>query len=208
MAESKLNKRERTNKSVQPVSSREKNDDIRMRLQFAITFLALRAWPSVIAWTPSISSENPQGGTSRVDLSSLDPPLLSNIEDLSSRRKLIATFASASFAIASIPTSAFAVDSQVSTVGAQAPPPDGSSPFITLDNGVKIKDFKLGSGNDSIGPNSKSVSIQCSGRLLNLNGVIFYNTKNNNPDGFGALPLVIDLGKGQMVPGTCTKKQQ
>ena len=34
-----------------------------------------------------------------------------------------------------------------------------------------------------------------------MNGVSFYNTKNNNPDGFGAIPLSIDLGKGQALPG-------
>ena len=45
------------------------------------------------------------------------------------------------------------------------------------------------------------MALQCSGRLLNLNGVVFYNTKNNNPDGFGAIPLTVDLGKGQMLPG-------
>ena len=37
--------------------------------------------------------------------------------------------------------------------------------------------------------------------MLNLNGVIFYNTKTNNPDGFGAIPLTLELGKGQAVPG-------
>jgi FKBP-type peptidyl-prolyl cis-trans isomerase len=39
------------------------------------------------------------------------------------------------------------------------------------------------------------VDIQCNGRLLNLNGVSFYNTKNNNPDGFGAIPLTLILGR-------------
>ena len=51
-----------------------------------------------------------------------------------------------------------------------------------------------------MGPASK-VDIQCSGRLLNLNGVVFYNTKTNNPDGFGAIPLTIELGKGNVLPG-------
>lgn len=85
-------------------------------------------------------------------------------------------------------------------VGTQAPPPDGDSPFVTLGNGVKVKDFRVGTGDASVGPSSK-VEIQCSGRLLNLNGVIFYNSKSNNPDGFGAIPLTIELGKGQAVPG-------
>jgi len=31
--------------------------------------------------------------------------------------------------------------------------------------------------------------------------VVFYNTKNNNPDGFGALPLIVTLGKGEAIPG-------
>jgi hypothetical protein len=85
-------------------------------------------------------------------------------------------------------------------MGTQAPPPDGNAPFITLDNGVKVKDFRVGSGDATVGPSSR-VEIQCSGRLLNLNGVIFYNTKSNNPDGFGAIPLTLELGKGQAVPG-------
>ncbi|KAG7367277.1 peptidyl-prolyl isomerase [Nitzschia inconspicua] len=85
-------------------------------------------------------------------------------------------------------------------VGTQAPPPEGSSPFITLENGVKYKDISVGKGDTVVTRNSK-VDIQCSGRLLNLNGVSFYNTKNNNPDGFGAVPLSLELGKGQAVPG-------
>jgi FKBP-type peptidyl-prolyl cis-trans isomerase len=85
-------------------------------------------------------------------------------------------------------------------VGTQAPPPEGTNPFVTLDNGVKYKDIKIGTG-DAIVSTDSRVDIQCSGRLLNLNGVSFYNTKNNNPDGFGAIPLTIDLGKGQAVPG-------
>lgn len=175
-----------------------------MRLQFSIAFLALRAWPSVVAWT--FLGDNPQGGGIDLTVSKSEGSrgVSSSIinEDFLSRRNLIATFASASFAIASIPTPALAVDrpQEFSSVGTQAPPPDGSSPFVTLDNGVKVKEFKEGSGEATIGPNSQ-VSIQCSGRLLNLNGVIFYNTKNRNPDGFGALPLVVDLGRGQMVPG-------
>lgn len=86
------------------------------------------------------------------------------------------------------------------SVGTQAPPPDGSAPFVTLGNGAKVKDFRVGTGDGQVTLNSK-VDIQCSGRLLNLNGVVFYNTKTNNPDGFGAIPLTIELGKGQAVPG-------
>lgn len=85
-------------------------------------------------------------------------------------------------------------------VATQAPPPDGDVPFVTLDNGVKIKDFRVGTGDGSVTSSSR-VDIQCSGRLLNLNGIVFYNTKTNNPDGFGAIPLTLELGKGQSIPG-------
>lgn len=177
-----------------------------MRLQFSIAFLALNAWPLVVAWT-SLGG-NPQGGNeinlavSKSDGSSSSGLSASTNEDVLNRRNLIASFASASFAIASIPIPTLAADrpQDFSSVGTQAPPPDGSSPFVTLENGVKVKDFKMGTGKESIGPNSQ-VSMQISARLLNLNGVIFYNTKSNNPDGFGALPLVVNLGNGTCLPG-------
>ena len=77
-------------------------------------------------------------------------------------------------------------------------------PFTTLPNGVKIADFTIGQGDpvpSTSSNNNPRVSIQANGRLLNLNGVSFYNTKNNNPDGFGAIPLTITLGQGQALPG-------
>lgn len=90
-------------------------------------------------------------------------------------------------------------------VGTQAPPPSEESPFVTLPSGVKIKDFRVGQGVDSVQKDSSQVQIQCSGRLLNLNGVIFYNTKNNidKNDGFGgvAQPLVFGMGKNIALPG-------
>jgi hypothetical protein len=190
------------NKSF-PLVSNTSRKDITMNLRFSIAFLALTAWPSVNGWTSS-PGDNPQcGNGSPSSLSkSQDPIDLSSMVDWSRRRNLLATFASASFALASLTPPSFAVDrpQEFSSVGTQAPPPDGSSPFVTLENGVKIKEFRIGSGDETIGPSSR-VSIQCSGRLLNLNGVIFYNTKNNNPDGFGAIPLAVDLGKGQALPG-------
>lgn len=63
-------------------------------------------------------------------------------------------------------------------VGTQAPPPDGEAPFTNLDSGVKFKDFKTGNGL-AVKAGSK-ISVQCSGRLLNLNGVYFFNTKSDN----------------------------
>jgi len=92
-------------------------------------------------------------------------------------------------------------------IGTQSPLPSGSgggsvdgTQFTTLSNGVKIKDFSVGTGSETVGSSSR-VSFQCSGRLLNLNGVVFYNTKNNNQDGFGAIPLTVALGKGEILPG-------
>jgi FKBP-type peptidyl-prolyl cis-trans isomerase len=91
---------------------------------------------------------------------------------------------------------------EFTNIGTQAPPPTPEdNPFVTLPSGVKIKDFKLGTGDAVVSSTSKRVNLQCSGRLLNLNGVVFYNTKTNNPDGFGPVPLVIDLGQGQALPG-------
>jgi hypothetical protein len=121
------------------------------------------------------------------------------------RRNLFATLLS-SVALGGASSSCLAAAAGVAkpqefvNVGTQAPPPDGEQPFVTLASGVKVKDFKSGTGDTTVQPGSK-VQILCSGRLLNLNGVIFYNTKNNNPDGFGVIPLSIDLGKNLAVPG-------
>lgn len=116
-----------------------------------------------------------------------------------SRRDFVATLAGSTLVIGpQLP--ALAQPAEFANIDTQAPPTQaGDPPFVTLDNGVKIKDFAVGSG-EAVGPGSR-VSVQASGRLLNLNGVIFYNTKNNNPDGFGALPLVFTLGKGEALPG-------
>ncbi len=115
------------------------------------------------------------------------------------RRAALEGLATAAF----LPTiAAQAQPAEFQNIGTQSPMPSGdeSSQFTTLANGVKIKDFSVGTGSDVVGAGSR-VSIQCSGRLLNLNGVVFYNTKNNNPDGFGAIPLTVTLGTGEAIPG-------
>jgi len=74
--------------------------------------------------------------------------------------------------------------------------------FTTLSNGVKIKDFKVGTGSETVKLDSQNVALQMNGRLINTNaGITFYNTKNNNPDGFGPVPLVVNLSKGEALPG-------
>lgn len=120
------------------------------------------------------------------------------------RRNIMGNFlftsSSVALSLTSFPLLSSAEPKEFDTVGKQAPAPDGESPFITLSNGVKIKDLKLGTGDDSVTATSR-VSVQCNGRLLNLNGNPFYNTKNNNPDGFGAIPLTVTFGKGEALPG-------
>lgn len=78
------------------------------------------------------------------------------------------------------------------------------APFVTLSNGVKIKEFRSGTSSspDDVGVQKGSrVFLQCTGRLLNLNGVVFYSTKTNNPTGFEPEPLVFTVGKGEALPG-------
>jgi len=115
------------------------------------------------------------------------------------RRAVLEGFATAAFLPSIV---AQAQPAEFQNIGTQSPMPSGdeSSQFTTLANDVKIKDFSVGTGSDVVGTGSQ-ISVQCSGRLLNLNGVVFYNTKNNNPDGFGAIPLTITLGKGEAIPG-------
>jgi len=115
---------------------------------------------------------------------------------------LSGTLSGAALAAFSVPASR-AEPAELSNLGRQAPLPDGvtSGQFITLGNGVQIKDFRVVQDSSAVvGPQS-TVQIQCTGRLLNLNGVIFYSTKNNNPDGFGPVPLTITLGRGEVLPG-------
>jgi len=100
----------------------------------------------------------------------------------------------------------FAVDStraqpeDFTGIDTQAPAPSGESPFVTLMSGVRVKDIKQGSGETAKA--DSTVSIQCNGRLLNLNGVSFYNTKNNKIEGTDFVePLIIKLGSGSALPG-------
>mmetsp|Transcript_38510 Transcript_38510/g.115539 ORF Transcript_38510/g.115539 Transcript_38510/m.115539 type:complete len:245 (-) Transcript_38510:227-961(-) len=96
--------------------------------------------------------------------------------------------------------SATEMPSEFKNVGGQAPAPEGETPFRTLSDGVQVKDFRAGTGDVVVGNGSK-VAVQMTGRLLNLNGVVFYDTKKNNPDGFGGLPLSFTMGDGTALPG-------
>jgi hypothetical protein len=105
---------------------------------------------------------------------------------------------------------AFAVeDAQFVEVGQQERPPNGETPFITLTDGVQIKDFRVGRGGGGASSGSSAVvrvgsrvELTMKGRLLNLNGVIFYDTKENDPNGFGeGSPLVFTVGSNTVLPG-------
>jgi hypothetical protein len=83
---------------------------------------------------------------------------------------------------------------------------EGEPPFITLQNGVRIKEFKEGTGDQEVRSGTttipgSTVSVQVVGRLLNLNGVAFFDTKKNDPDGFGAEPLTFQVGSNVALPG-------
>ena len=93
-----------------------------------------------------------------------------------------------------------AADAQFVEVGQQERPPNGEAPFSTLSNGVQIKDFRDGAG-ASVKSGSK-VELTMKGRLLNLNGVVFYDTKSNDPNGFGeGTPLQFTVGDKTVLPG-------
>lgn len=127
--------------------------------------------------------------------------------DLDRRSAFRPFVAAAVAAAASSAAPALAVDDEgnkpkeFTDVGTQAPAPDGETPFRTLNSGVKVKDFRPGSG-DVIAQKGTKVSLQLTGRLLNLNGVIFYDSKKNDDTGFGeGLPLTFVIGEGTAIPG-------
>mmetsp|Transcript_9344 Transcript_9344/g.16892 ORF Transcript_9344/g.16892 Transcript_9344/m.16892 type:complete len:221 (-) Transcript_9344:96-758(-) len=94
-----------------------------------------------------------------------------------------------------------AVDAQFAEVGQQERAPNGESPFSTLANGVQIKDFREGGSGATVGTGTK-VELTMKGRLINLNGIIFYDTKSNDPNGFGeGTPLIFTVGDGTVLPG-------
>lgn len=152
---------------------------------------------STLAWTPPLPAKTPVKATSSL-VDSGDTHTSSN------QRRAFCRETAAAMAAGILLTSSYPVLAQPAefqNLGTQTPavrPED--PPFTTLPNGVKIADFSVGQG-DPVPASNARVSVQANGRLLNLNGVSFYNTKNNNPDGFGAIPLTITLGQGQALPG-------
>lgn len=123
----------------------------------------------------------------------------------STRRSILhqATFFGIAAAAPFIPNInvANAADAQFVEVGQQERAPNGETPFSTLPNGVQVKDFKVGSGGASV-QNGARLELTMKGRLINLNGIIFYDTKSKDANGFGeGTPLIFTVGDGSVLPG-------
>ncbi|KAI2506993.1 FKBP-type peptidyl-prolyl cis-trans isomerase [Fragilaria crotonensis] len=129
----------------------------------------------------------------------LQPSLAWSPTSWNSRRGFLAGVTGSAFVIALIPDRTDAQPAEFQNIGTQAPVvQEGEIPFVTLESGVKIKDINPGSG-DPVAPGAR-VSIQCSGRLLNLNGVVFTIPRIIIPMVSG-YPLSFTIGKGEALPG-------
>mmetsp|Transcript_3378 Transcript_3378/g.4837 ORF Transcript_3378/g.4837 Transcript_3378/m.4837 type:complete len:242 (+) Transcript_3378:28-753(+) len=100
------------------------------------------------------------------------------------------------------PTSSGAVgDKTVSKFATQAPPTDkDSEPFTYLDSGVGFREYVTGKGGAEVEEGSR-VTINCVGRLLNLNGVKFFSTKEKTDEFGEGTPLSFTIGAGEALPG-------
>ena len=90
--------------------------------------------------------------------------------------------------------------SAVSTQTGSAP--DGGKDFVSLPSGVKIKDIRAGTGPQA--QKGDTVSVQLSGRCLNLNGKKFISTQDPTTLVTGlqlSEPYVFTLGSGSVIPG-------
>ena len=94
-------------------------------------------------------------------------------------------------------------DAGLTSVSTQTPLPDGvGADFVALPSGIKVKDVRPGAG-----PQAKVgdvVSVQLSGRCLNLNGKKFISTQDPATLATGlqlSEPFVFTLGSGAVVPG-------
>jgi hypothetical protein len=113
------------------------------------------------------------------------------------RRSVLLTAATAAF-----PGTALAVsDKTVSKFATQAPPTDkDSEPFTYLDSGVGYREYKAGKGDAEVEEGSR-VTVNLVGRLLNLNGVKFFSTKEKTDEFGEGTPLTFTIGAGEALPG-------
>jgi FKBP-type peptidyl-prolyl cis-trans isomerase len=78
----------------------------------------------------------------------------------------------------------------------------GGDDFVSLDNGLKYKEVRAGTGDKAV--MGDTVSIQFSGRCLNLNGKKFISTQDKSMLSSGldvSEPFIFTLGGGTVVPG-------
>ena len=96
---------------------------------------------------------------------------------------------------------AFARDEQLLRVGQEQPLTDRDNvQFQTLTSGVKVQQLRPGEG-ASVG-RSSTIAVEATGRLLNLNGVVFYTTKRlPGAEKLGGAEQILKLGNGSVVPG-------
>tara|TARA_B110001452_G_scaffold244045_1_gene227841 strand:- start:1599 stop:2345 length:747 start_codon:yes stop_codon:yes gene_type:complete len=118
------------------------------------------------------------------------------------RRAVVRQAAASAVTFCALPALAN-TDAGVTAVSTQTPRPDGvGADFDVLPSGVRIKDVRPGSG-----PQAKLgdvVSVQLSGRCLNLNGKKFISTQDPATLATGlqlSEPFVFTLGSGTVVPG-------
>ena len=89
----------------------------------------------------------------------------------------------------------------MSKFGRQAPPTDkDSEPFQYLDSGVGWREYKSGKGEAEVEEGSR-VTVNLVGRLLNLNGVKFFSTKERTDEFGEGTPLTFTVGAGEALPG-------
>lgn len=184
-----------------------------MRVPASLSWTAaLLGWRSVTSSSSVLAFVPPAASRSHAAVSTLLETSSSNEMDRRTAFDEAATSASAILLAATFATvlpqqasaASNAKPAEFNEVGQQQSAPNGESPFVTLPNGVQIKDFKLGKdpAAASVAKVGSKVELTMKGRLLNLNGVIFYDTKSNDPDGFGeGSPLRFVVGDGTVLPG-------
>ena len=93
-------------------------------------------------------------------------------------------------------------DAQLTQVSTQT----GGDDFLTLPSGVKIKEMRPGDkkAGDQKAQKGDTVSVQLSGRCLNLNGKKFISTQDPATLAIGlsvSEPFIWTLGSGSVIPG-------
>ena len=104
--------------------------------------------------------------------------------------------------IAAFPGAVLAVsDTTARKFSTQAPPTDkDKEPFTYFESGVGYREYVAGKGEAQVEEGSR-VTINCVGRLLNLNGVKFFSTKETTDEFGEGTPLTFTIGAGEALPG-------